>query len=138
MVNIMNGLSLRLAVNDDGLVIKQLFRKQVAIAWDTIDSIQSFTNYNRQLDYIALKQAVNLPYLPYNQNLPKEFRKQAIVLNAWEKHQEIIDLIRAKVPKKPEQQLFVPIVGRSWDKILPYAIFIMGLGAAVLAWSFYT
>ncbi len=134
-INILSRLFTRFSIDENGIIIRQLFRNNISIMWDNIEDIQEFTNYHRHFHYIALKQPIKLPQLPYNQNLPRDYRNQAIILNAWEDHARIIELIRAKVPAKPKQQLFVPIAGKSWDKIVPYAIFMIGLGAALLAWS---
>ncbi|WP_110518857.1 hypothetical protein [Herpetosiphon llansteffanensis] len=135
LINMINRLYARLSVTNNGLIIHQLIRKNIFIAWSNIEDIQEFKNYHRNFHYITLNQSVKLPDLTYSQNLPKDYRNQAIILDAWENHTRIIELIRTKVSFKPKNQLFVPIAGKSWDTILPYAIFILGLGAALLAWS---
>ena len=135
LINMINRLYARLSVTNNGLIIYQIFQKNIFIYWNDIEDIQEFTNYHRNFHYITLNQPLKLPNLPYSQNLPKYYRNRAIILDAWENHTKIIKRIRTKVPFKPKNQLFVPIAGKSWDTILPYAIFILGLGAALLAWS---
>ncbi|KPL81159.1 hypothetical protein [Herpetosiphon geysericola] len=135
LINMINRLYARLSINNDGILIYQIFQKDIFISWNDIEGIQEFTNYHRNFHYITLNQTLKLPNLPYSQNLPKYYRNRAIILDAWENHTRIIKHIQTKVSFKPKNQLFVPIAGKSWNKIFPYAIFIFGLGAALLAWS---
>ncbi|KPL81164.1 hypothetical protein SE18_20915 [Herpetosiphon geysericola] len=127
-------LSIKLIVDQDGLVIRRLFRKDVRIIWDDILEQHYFNLGQREMRYLLLRKAIPTLRPIF---IPKEFQANVFILEAWEQPTRLLSLIEPHLPaKSPADQLFVPFtVDRNLRKALPLLI---AIGIAIVLFSLNT
>ena len=114
-------LSIKLIVDQDGLIIRRLLRDDLRITWDDILEQHYFNLGQREIRYLLLRKSIPSIRPIF---IPKEFRANIFILEAWEQPTRLLTLIEPHLPaKSPTDQLFVPFtVESNLRKALPLLI----------------
>ncbi|WP_124033486.1 hypothetical protein [Herpetosiphon llansteffanensis] len=111
-------LSIKLIVDQDGLIIQRLLRDDVRITWDDILEQHYFNLGKREIRYLVLRNPIPTIRSVF---IPKEFQANIFIIESWEQPTRLLTLIEPHLPaKNPDAQLFVPFTAdRSLRKALP-------------------
>ncbi|MFD3165034.1 hypothetical protein [Herpetosiphon sp. NSE202] len=104
-----NGLTTRLLIDQDGLVIRRIFRQPIQIDWSDILGQQHVKLGKREVQYLVLRKPIPLVEPLEYADVPKANQATTLILNLWDQASSVQELIKQQLPaQNSENQLFVP------------------------------
>ncbi|WP_110518865.1 hypothetical protein [Herpetosiphon llansteffanensis] len=132
IISQINSLTTRLLIDQDGLVIRRIFRQPIQIDWADLIGQQQVKLKDRMINYLVLRKPIPLVEPLQYADVPKEHRTTTFILDLWEQPQRVQELIEPHLPAKNlENQLFVPFTSTREAATTKLALIVMFVGFIV-------
>lgn len=121
-----NGLTTRLLIDQDGLVIRRIFRQPIQIEWADIIGQQQVKLGTREVQYLVLRKPIPLVEPLEYVDVPKANQATTLILNLWDQASKVQELIKQQLPSQnSENQLFVPFSSTRQTATTKLALIVM-------------